>query len=131
MSLSKELSMRTFESKEAGLAQSYMKSYIQPRNDRSIVSKHSYEKSETDQSSSGYILLQSVQAHRNTISGLCCTDEGFLVSTSLDHYLKVRFFDLVLELFRKSSKQKSNVFSKRFLPAYLSLFRERICLSWK
>lgn len=35
------------------------------------------------------ILLQSVQAHRNSITGLATADNGYLVSTSLDHSLKV------------------------------------------
>lgn len=50
---------------------------------------HSQANNRKSTSDKKYILLQSILAHKNTISGICCKNEGYLVTASLDHSLKV------------------------------------------
>lgn len=36
-----------------------------------------------------HVLFQSIQAHKNSVTGLTTTSNGYLVSSSLDHTMKV------------------------------------------
>ena len=50
---------------------------------------HSQANNRKSHNENKYFLLQSILAHKNTISGICCKNEGYLVTASLDHSLKV------------------------------------------
>jgi len=74
---------------------------------------HSLANNRKSHNDKKYVLLQSILAHKNTISGICCTNESYLVTASLDHSLKVGADSSVLGLLRQSVEQESSLLDQR------------------